>query len=144
MSKRRKPESPLVSRWTGFRVHALRRLLHGSTGLRVGLSPKRSSGWPSSAGRPSQEFSAKFVRRVGQRYSLIEKPGGDCIFWDKSAGCTVYPARPVQCRTWPFWPENVESPEEWEHRATVCPGSGQGRVYTVDEIVASISRHEDE
>jgi Fe-S-cluster containining protein len=91
-----------------------------------------------------REFSAKFVRRVGNRLSLIERPGGDCIFWDKTAGCTVYPARPVQCQTWPFWPENVETPEEWERIQTVCPGSGKGRVYTVDEIVASISRHEDD
>ena len=84
------------------------------------------------------------MRRVGDRYSLIEKPGGDCIFWDKSAGCTVYPARPVQCQTWPFWPENVETPEDWDRVRSVCPGSGHGRLYTVDEIVSSISRHEDE
>ena len=85
---------------------------------------------PSYRGQTVQEFSAKFVRKVGDRYSLIEKPGGDCIFWDKSAGCTVYPARPVQCQTWPFWPENVESPEDWDRVRSVCPGSGHGRVYT--------------
>jgi hypothetical protein len=45
-------------------------------------------------GETVEEFSARFVRLVGDRYSLIEKPGGDCIFWDKEAGCTVYPARP--------------------------------------------------
>jgi len=95
-------------------------------------------------GQTPQEFAVKFVRRVGERYSLIEKPGGDCIFWDKGAGCTVYPARPVQCQTWPFWPENVESAEEWERIRGVCPGSGRGRVYSVDEIVSSISRHKDE
>jgi Fe-S-cluster containining protein len=95
-------------------------------------------------GQSVAEFSARFVRRVGQRHSLVERPGGDCIFWDKKAGCTVYPARPVQCQTWPFWPENVEAPEDWEHVRSVCPGSGHGRVYTVDEIVSSISRHQDE
>jgi Fe-S-cluster containining protein len=95
-------------------------------------------------GQTVEEFSAKFVRQVGHRFSLIERPGGDCIFWDKSAGCTVYPARPVQCQTWPFWPENVERPEDWEHVRSVCPGSGHGRVYTVDEIVSSIARSEDD
>ena len=43
-------------------------------------------------GESIEEFSERFVRQVGDRYSLIEKPGGDCIFWDKQAGCTVYPA----------------------------------------------------
>jgi uncharacterized protein len=95
-------------------------------------------------GQTVQEFSSQFVRKVGRRYSLIEKPGGDCIFWEKNAGCTVYPARPVQCQTWPFWPENVEKPADWEHTRSICPGSGQGRLYTVEEIVASISKVGDE
>ena len=25
-------------------------------------------------------------------------------------GCSIYPVRPLQCRTWPFWPENLEDP----------------------------------
>eukprot|EP00961_Rhodomonas_salina_P046921 629705-Rhodomonas_salina.2 len=25
--------------------------------------------------------------------------------------CSLYEARPKQCRTWPFWPENLASPE---------------------------------
>jgi Fe-S-cluster containining protein len=89
-------------------------------------------------GQAVEEFSRQFVRRVGDHYSLIERPGGDCIFWDAQAGCTVYEARPVQCRTWPFWPENVETPEDWEHITRICPGSGQGRHYTAAEIVESI------
>jgi Fe-S-cluster containining protein len=91
-------------------------------------------------GESVEQFAARFVRRVRDRLSLIEKPGGDCIFWDKQAGCTVYPARPVQCQTWPFWPENVVTSEDWDHVRSICPGSGRGRLYTVDEIVSSISK----
>ncbi len=87
-----------------------------------------------------ETFAMKFVRRVGDDYSLIEKPGGDCIFWDKAAGCTVYPARPAQCQTWPFWPENLESPEDWNRVQGICPGSGHGRLYTIEEIKASVAR----
>jgi Fe-S-cluster containining protein len=89
-------------------------------------------------GESVDEFSSRFVRQVGSRYSLIEKPGGDCVFWDRQAGCTVYEARPIQCRTWPFWPENVETEADWDHVRSVCPGAGQGRLHTVEEIVASI------
>jgi len=91
-------------------------------------------------GETVEQFSAQFVRRVGDRYSLTEKPGGDCIFWHPSAGCTVYPARPVQCRTWPFWPENVETEADWNHVREICPGSGRGRVFSVDEILSSIAK----
>ncbi len=91
-------------------------------------------------GETVEQFSTRFVRQVDDRYSLIEKPGGDCIFWDKHVGCTVYSARPDQCQTWPFWPENVETPEDWNHVCSVCPGSGKGRLYSIDEIVASLAK----
>jgi len=60
------------------------------------------------------------------------KPNGDCIFWDD--GCTVYPARPRQCRTFPFWPENLESPETWQALKQFCHGIDQGRLYPLSEI----------
>jgi uncharacterized protein len=110
----------------------------------VWVSPEEIEALARYRGQTVEEFSVKFVRQVGHRFSLIERPGGDCIFWDKSAGCTVYPARPTQCQTWPFWPENVELPEDWEHVRSVCPGSGHGRVYSVDEIISSIARHKDD
>ncbi len=91
-------------------------------------------------GESVEEFGRRFLRRVGGRISLVERPGGDCIFWDKQAGCTVYASRPVQCRTWPFWPENIESPEAWDHVTGVCPGSGRGQVFSVEEIRATAAR----
>jgi Fe-S-cluster containining protein len=90
-------------------------------------------------GETIEQFSGKFVRQVGERYSLIEKPGGDCVFWDKGSGCTVYPARPRQCQTWPFWPENVQTSEDWDRVRQVCPGSGNGRLYSLTEIKRSIA-----
>lgn len=91
-------------------------------------------------GETVEQFSRVFVRRVGADFSLIEKPGGDCIFWDRRTGCTVYPVRPVQCQTWPFWPENIATPDDWSRVERVCPGSGRGRVYGVEEIRASAAR----
>ena len=91
-------------------------------------------------GMTLDDFGRAYVRRVGDHYSLVERPGGDCIFWSKSAGCTVYAARPVQCQTWPFWPENLETPDDWERVTGVCPGSGRGRVFSVEEIRASAAR----
>jgi Fe-S-cluster containining protein len=91
-------------------------------------------------GESTQEFAKRHVRRVGDRYSLIEKPGGDCIFWDAKAGCTVYTARPIQCRTWPFWPENIATPGDWDRVERVCPGAGHGQWFSVEEIEAAARR----
>jgi len=109
----------------------------------VWVSPEEIARLAESRGEAVDVFSKTFVRRVGDRYSLIEKPGGDCIFWDPGAGCTVYPARPVQCRTWPFWPENIESPEAWAGIKPGCPGAGRGRVFTVAEVLAAAARTPD-
>lgn len=77
-------------------------------------------------------FGGKFVRRVGKRFSLKEKKNNDCVFWDE--GCTIYDVRPGQCRTFPFWPQNLESIDSWQEVVQECPGSGAGRVYNRHEI----------
>ena len=85
------------------------------------------------------QFERQYVRRVGVRRSLIEFSNGDCVFFDGGTRkCTVYDARPRQCRTWPFWQSNVKSPEAWEQTCQVCPGSGQGPLVPLEQIVHQI------
>ena len=76
-------------------------------------------------GRTDGTLDRTHVRRVGLRHSLTELPDGDCIFLarkgDKSM-CSIYPVRPAQCRTWPFWSSNLRSKETWESAAATCPG----------------------
>ncbi|MFG0264190.1 MAG: YkgJ family cysteine cluster protein [Rhodopirellula sp. JB055] len=80
-------------------------------------------------------FEDKFLRRVGKQISLIEYPDGDCIFLDpKSRRCMVYNARPIQCRTWPFWDSTLADPTDWEETCQSCPGAGKGKLYHFDEI----------
>lgn len=91
----------------------------------------------AAIGEGVEAFEDKYVRQVGARKSLKEFPNGDCVFFDgKTRGCSVYDARPRQCRTWPFWDSNLKTPEDWKHTCSVCPGSGQGRLYTLEEIEA--------
>lgn len=89
-----------------------------------------------------KEFKKQYCRRVGFRYSLLEKqPGKDCIFLPDpegaQRGCEVYAHRPRQCRTWPFWPENLKSPEHWRHAAESCPGIDKGQWYSAEQIEAA-------
>lgn len=80
-------------------------------------------------GRPDKPLEDRHVRRVGLRHSLTERPGGDCIFLKTENGkriCGIYPVRPKQCRTWPFWSSNLKTPDAWESAASGCPGMNQG------------------
>ncbi len=82
-----------------------------------------------------EAFEREYVRPVGIRRSLREFPNGDCVFFDsQSRKCQVYEARPRQCRTWPFWDSNLRTPADWNDTCSVCPGSGQGQLYSLDEI----------
>ncbi len=66
---------------------------------------------------------------------LIEKTDlkGNCIFL-KDKKCSVYKGRPSQCRTWPFWNENMNSKVWNEDISKNCPGVGKGKVVTVKKI----------
>ncbi|MEA1949912.1 MAG: YkgJ family cysteine cluster protein [Planctomycetota bacterium] len=80
-------------------------------------------------------FRRKYVRKEHGRRSLRELENGDCVFFDrKTMGCTVYEARPLQCRTWPFWQSNLHSPGTWEYTRGECPGAGTGPVVSFEEI----------
>jgi Fe-S-cluster containining protein len=67
-----------------------------------------------------------------ERLSLKEKSNFDCIFWNEQ--CTVYPARPLQCRTFPFWDAVVCSPEAWETAGSGCPGINTGERHEREKI----------
>jgi Fe-S-cluster containining protein len=135
------PETPWYRDGLSFTCTRCGACCTGAPGY-VWVSPEEIAELAAFRGTSAAEFSKRFVRRVGKRYSLIEKPGGDCIFWDRQAGCTVYAARPVQCRTWPFWPENIETPAAWEAVQRVCPGSGKGQFFSLEEIQESARKVE--
>lgn len=85
-------------------------------------------------------FEAKYVRRVGNRRSLVEFDNGDCVFFDnQTRKCQVYDSRPRQCRTWPFWDSNVRTPEAWKQTCEACPGSGKGKLVPVEQILHQVS-----
>jgi Fe-S-cluster containining protein len=90
-------------------------------------------------GQPAAEVEALYTWQASRKErSLREKANGDCIFWDANAGCTVYPVRPRQCRTWPFWERNVATPEAWAQTCQICPGSGKGPLIPAEEITARL------
>lgn len=102
----------------------------------IWVTPEEMAGIAQKIGEPDLEaFKKKYTRREGNRVTLLDLANGDCIFFDNQKRCcTVYEARPAQCRTWPFWDSNLKSRQAWKETCRVCPGSGQGRLYTIEEI----------
>jgi len=71
-------------------------------------------------------------------YSIRESIGGSCLFYDR--GCTIYPVRPLQCLTFPFWTRNLRSEKTWTQVASHCPGIDRGTLFTREEILDLIDR----
>lgn len=70
-------------------------------------------------------FKRKYTRQRDNRYALVEKKTANneytCVFL-KDKKCQVYKTRPVQCRTYPWWQENLNTEKSWELAAESCEG----------------------
>ena len=82
-----------------------------------------------------KKFKEKYCQITDGFIHLSEKYelNGNCIFL-KEKKCTGYNSRPTQCRTWPFWNENM-NPKVWnEDIAINCPGIGKGKLIKSKKI----------
>lgn len=77
-------------------------------------------------------FTRTYCVRSGDSYEL-RADGDACIFLRENM-CSVYEARPVQCSSWPFWPENMTRKAWRKEVVSFCPGVGRGRLHEPGEI----------
>ena len=88
-------------------------------------------------------FKRRYVRQRDNRYALVEQKSKNsqdyhCIFL-KDKKCLVYQARPIQCRTFPWWPENLNSEESWQLAAKECEGiNDQAPLVPYSQIVEAL------
>lgn len=89
---------------------------------RVWIDAEEIDNLAAACGQQPAAFVARQVVQVGDRLSLREKSNGCCALLEDGNRCTVYAARPAQCRTFPFWPELLADPGALESAAGYCPG----------------------
>jgi len=95
----------------------------------VWFSDEEAQAMADYLGLDVHAFLRKYAQRAMGRWTLGEVRNGrdyDCVFLEEMGdgrrGCSIYPVRPTQCRTWPFWPSNMKSRRAWEAAAKTCPG----------------------
>jgi uncharacterized protein len=94
---------------------------------------------------PTRAFTNKYCGKTKGYFHLkltYDKQGREepnCLFLVDNK-CSVYQGRPMQCRTWPFWPE-VMNPKVWKEEVIqFCPGIGKGKLYKEKEIEALLKK----
>lgn len=95
-----------------------------------------------------EQFIKVYCRKLeninGRTYlCLKDKNKTECIFWSKEKGCEAYIARPVQCRTYPFWTKILESTQSWNAEKKFCPGINEGEEIQQETVFAQLKLYEE-
>ena len=113
----------------------------------VFLSAKDVDSLVAAFGTTRNEFRERYCRTIdlgiATRVSLKEKSNFDCILWEHG-GCSQYDARPLQCRSFPFWSASIASREDWDAHARQCPGMNTGPLHTRQTIDTWLKRRRDD
>ncbi|MBI1335929.1 MAG: YkgJ family cysteine cluster protein [Phycisphaera sp.] len=149
MSRTTQPPDPQPDEWyaDGLRFSCTQcgNCCTGPTGY-VFFNDAEAAAMAKALGITLPDFYRQYTRRVGNRLSLNEtrsEYGYDCVFLRRDAEgkalCSVYLARPTQCKTWPFWPENLTSKRAYAAVARRCPGvtegnKGNGTFYPIEQV----------
>jgi Fe-S-cluster containining protein len=85
-------------------------------------------------------FVRRYLSRTADGERVARMTGeGRCVFLRADGGCGVYPVRPLQCRTYPFWPELVASGSAWRREARRCEGIERGARVPLGVIRAALA-----
>jgi uncharacterized protein len=114
-------EKPWYSEGLSFKCTECGQCCSGSPGY-TWVIPEEIYAIANFLKKSIDEFSRQYIRQVGERYSLLEHSSTyDCVFL-KDKKCQIYPVRPTQCRTFPWWKKNLRSKNDWENAAQFCEG----------------------
>jgi hypothetical protein len=79
------------------------------------------------------EFEKRYVNRRDEHPRLKMRPNDRCFFLE-DGGCRIHPVKPLQCRVFPYWPENVTSKAAWHRLRHFCPGVGVGPLVQIRTV----------
>jgi len=141
----RKPDTPWYGDGLSFKCTMCGNCCTGPQGF-VWFDEAEGKAMAKFLGMTEHDFYAKHCKKKLGRWTLdeVRLPNGnyDCVFLDRDdkgkALCGIYPVRPTQCRTWPFWDSNLTSKKAWDASAKGCPGMAHGGNFVPTEQIRVI------
>jgi hypothetical protein len=71
------------------------------------------------------EFQRRYLCGVAPLLRFRKQRHKQCPFL-LAGGCSVHAVKPLQCSSFPYWPELLASAAERREAATYCPGMNKG------------------
>ena len=112
----------------------------------VEFTPEEGAAMARELGLDTEEFLYRYSFVYKDRLYLREEENGeygfDCVMLERTQDpdgtehslCKVHNGRPMQCRTWPFWPESLRTKRSWEQAGQRCVGINRGPLFTLERI----------
>lgn len=112
----------------------------------VWFDEEEATAMAGALGITEAAFRQRYAKKTLGRWTLRDHRtarGHDCVFLrfdaEGKSMCSIYSVRPKQCRTWPFWPENLTSEADYLDAARRCPGMqaglrGGGKHYDLQQV----------
>jgi Fe-S-cluster containining protein len=117
----------------------------GGPDYHVYLDPREAERIRRHLGLSGAWFRRRYLRRTSEGELILSHGGADrCVFLRPDNRCGIYPVRPLQCRTYPFWPEIMRSRAAWRREALRCEGIDRVAVVPLAKIRAALARHKKE
>ncbi len=88
-------------------------------------------------GMSAAEFERRYCDHDPDGLLRLTNPSSNSCHFLLEGGCAVHDVKPLQCRTFPFWPENVRSRQAWKGVRGYCPGIGVGQILPLETVVAA-------
>ncbi len=87
-------------------------------------------------------FYRNYLKKIGSKYSLKEHKNFDYIFL-KDKKCSIYEVRPIQCKTFPWWPHFLESSDNFNDVKNHWEGINHidGDLVSFEKIQNSVNKH---
>ena len=73
----------------------------------------------------------RYVYRTKNLRRLRVPKHAQCEFLE-GGGCRVHAAKPMQCRSFPYWPELIDDRKAWHKTGSWCPGIGKGELVNIE------------
>ena len=82
-------------------------------------------------------FKRRYLQNLPENgWVLVVNTDKTCVFLDKDKRCRIYPVRPGQCLSYPYWPEVVLRKKDWMSESRRCEGIGRGGIVSKKTITA--------
>jgi Fe-S-cluster containining protein len=127
----------LAVREPRFECSACGKCCYGGDGYQVAVSDDDIISIANYLGISLAWLKRRYLEKDGDMMGIGFREDSACHFLQGNA-CRIYPVRPLQCRTYPWWPEILCSPEAWQQEARRCEGIGRGNEVPLETVMENL------